>query len=233
MTWTLSCVSGPDDDFLPITFLLSHQIKKFIRIWVKPHIFGPAPSHACPVAWPVLVIDTQVSPCHSVCSGGLTLVFAWAPRVPSALHIHQLVSLSAGQFIINSCWLVKSGPGRGTHTYIYIHCEDPLAVDGFQRPWTHPLPLNDGHSPESSNTYSVNLLPPSPSSLTLSCFFPHSVSLPFLVPPLLSTFCHHVRNFCIKSSPSGLRGGNMKMKCGHGWPCAVCVCHACLAEVEM
>ncbi len=155
---------------------------------------------------------------------------ALALCVPSALHIHQPVSLSAGQFIINSCWLVKSGPGRGTHTYIYIHCEDPLAMDGFQRPWTHPLSLNDGHSPESSNTYSVNLLSPShylPPSFSFS-----PISL-FLLSLLLSTFCHHVRNFCIKSSPSGLRGGNMKMKCGRGWPFAMCVCHACLAEVEM
>lgn len=162
---------------------------------------------------------------------------AWVLCVPSALHIHQPVSLSAGQFIINSCWLVKSGPGRGTHTYIYIHCEDPLAMDGFQRPWTHPLSLNDGHSPESSNTYSVNLLSPYHLFLLLSLrFLAHSVSLHlfFLFSLLLSTFCHHVRNFCIKSSPSGQWGGNMKMKCGgRGWSFAMCVCHACLAEVEM
>lgn len=102
---------------------------------------------------------------------------ARALRIPSALHIHQLVCLSAGRFIINSCWLVKSGPGCGTHTYIYIHCEEPLAVDGFQRPWTHPLFLNDGHSPESSNADSFNLFSPS-----------HHLSLA----SLLIGFCFHL-----------------------------------------
>lgn len=152
---------------------------------------------------------------------------AWTLRAPSVLHIHQPVSLSAGQFIINSCWLVKSGPGRGTHTYIYIHCEDPLAMDGFQRPWTHPLSLNDGHSPESSNIYVVKLLSPShqlphPSLSSLSLSLSHSVSLHlfFLFTLLLSTFCHHVRN---KSSPSGLWGGGVKMKSGCGWPFAMCL----------
>lgn len=158
---------------------------------------------------------------------------AWALRVPSALHIHQLVSLSAGQFIINSCWLVKSGPGRGTHTYIYIHCEDPLAMDGFQRPWTHPLSLNDGHSPESSNTYSVNPLSPS-----------HHLPLLFLALPRSYSFSPSLffsSPSC--SAPSATMSGTFALSpvclgCEEAiwkWSVAVavCVCHACLAEVEM
>lgn len=159
---------------------------------------------------------------------------------PSVLHIHQAVSLSAGQFIINSCWLVRSGPDCGTHTYIYIHCEDPFAMDGFQRPWTQPLPLNDGHSPESSihtqstcSRHPTTFLSPLSISLLLPCLFSVSCSL------FSSRLCSAPSaamsgTFALsKSSPSGLRGGNMKMKCGHGCLFAMCVCHACLAEVEM
>lgn len=128
---------------------------------------------------------------------------ARALRAPSALHIHQPVSLSAGQFIINSCWLVKSGPGRGTHTYIYIHCEDPLAMDGFQRPWTHPLPLNDGHSPESSNTYLVNLLSPS--------LPPPSSSLPLLLPRSLSFSASLYFSSPSRSAPSATMSGTFAL----------------------
>lgn len=206
-------------------------------MWVKLQWFGSIPSNPALLLGQCKWLTPRSAPA-TPSAVGVWHLCCMGLYAPSFLHIHQPVSLSAGQFIINSCCLVKSGPGCGTHTYIYIHCEDPFAMDGFQRPWTQPLPLNDGHSPESSNTYSVNLL---------SYHFPLFLSISLLLPCLFSVsrslffsrFCSAPSaamsgTFALsKSSPSGLWGGNMKMKCGHGCPFAMCVCHDCLAEVEM
>lgn len=192
-------------------------MRKLISLWVKQQFFGSIPSNPCPVAsdWhPGQPLPLQVQWRSDTC-------VAWALHAPSALHIHWPVFLSAGQFIINSCWLVKSGPGHGSRTYIYIHCEDPLPWMDFRG--HEPIlfsRMTDTHLKTQMHTQPTPTTFFSPISLPVAFFSP---SFSLLFSPSFSTFCLHVRKFCIKSSPSGLGGGNMKMKCGHGWPFLLCV----------
>lgn len=65
--------------FFSQLFSFQHWINNVNPFWVTApwffflFFFGPLPSNRCPDARPVPVIDTQVSPCHSACGGGLTL----------------------------------------------------------------------------------------------------------------------------------------------------------------
>lgn len=66
--------------FFSQLFSFQHWINNVNPFWVTApcfffpfRFFGPHPSNRCPDARPVPVIDTQVSPCHSACGGGLTL----------------------------------------------------------------------------------------------------------------------------------------------------------------
>lgn len=176
-------------------------------MWVQVQCFGSIPNNPRSVAcdWhPGQTVPLQVPWGSDTC-------VAQALRAPSALHIHQPVSLSAGQFIINSCWLVKSGPGRGTHIYLYSlwrpHCHgwisEAMNSSSFPEWWTLTWKLKYILSQPA-------LANPPPPHLSLGFELIQFLCLPpLLFSLLLSTFCHHVRNFCINTGPSGLRQGSV------------------------
>lgn len=184
-----------------------------------------------PVALPVLVDwrPGRPRPVHG--QWGSDTCAAWTLHLLSSLHIHQPVSLSAGPFIINSCWLVKAALAvERARVFIFAAMRPLPWVDLRGReptlfPW-----LMDTHL-KAQNADLVNLLSLSHTPFLLS-MLPHS-------PPSPPFRCRQAPSatvsgtFCIKSSLSGLRGGGMKMKRGRAWPSAMCVCHTCLAEVEM
>lgn len=213
--WMIPMSYCPNRWFLDhVTFIQKNNNKKHLPTFFV--YFGSNPSNPCHVAWPFpsdwhpgQVLPLQVQEGSDTC-------VPLALRAPLALHIHQPVSHSAGRFIINSCWLVKSGPGHGvrprtrahphtrTHTDIFIFTAKTLL------PWvdfkghepilfawmmdTHPKAEMHPHWSRSQHPVAV--------SLFLSWCLTHE--------PKLCAFCLHVKNFC------AVRPGREKRVCKCG-----------------